>query len=124
MLADRGLETKPEVVGGQAYFVANDEQQTETLDELNSMIISTLKLKMIMTSNWIFKTMVPITPLVDRLLCGRVELAFFSITRGGALYLTNDARFDITKGVNDLGYTTRFDREAIKESLRKFYNIV
>ena len=123
LLADKGLETKPEVVGGQVYFVANDEEQTETIGELNNFLIDTLKVKFTLPVNTIFFVLGRIMPAIDRLVCGKFNGEIFSAGPGSSLYIAHEARFNIAKGVRDLGYTTRFDKEAIKGRLQKFYNV-
>lgn len=121
LLADKGLETKPEVVGGQAYFVADNNEQTMTLTQFAFMIAEGAQVKISPLSTILFKTIAYTTPVLDWLSCGRFNYTILNTGPSSVLYACNEARFDISKGVRDLGYTTRYDYEAVKENLRRFY---
>ena len=123
LLAEEGLEKKPEVVGGQAYFVADEEKQLLTRDAFNDFLIEALRVKPAPLNTTILKFLCYILPTVDWYMCGTSNAQVFQVNPIAYVFMVSEARYDVSKGIKDLGYTTRYDMGSIRENFRRYYKL-
>jgi len=122
LLADQGLDAKPDVVGGQAYFVADENEQTQSMDDFFDMLTEAIGVKKASVINPAMIFTAYMMPVLDWLLCGYFGNPIFASSPSTIKYSLVEGRFDIGKGIKDLGYTTRYDKGAVKQIIGDFYN--
>jgi len=123
ILAEKALEERPQVASGNFYLVAECQGEKVTKRELNLWAAKVLKKEIQPIPLFVIWTLCKVMPWIDWLACGRLKGDVFNLNDGVLKYSISNVTFDISKGVQDLGYSPKYSKDDIALNVSRYYNV-